>query len=245
MRISSFVPAIMAFTLFTATTQALPTLPHHERAIDLLKRGGSSTTTAPGLIDAVVKIFVQAETKILVDACVDLKASVCADVDVKLHAKANVLGLIGVDVNVKKLEVSAKADVDADIKARVDADLKAVVLANIDAHVRAVVLKVCPKADKACLKKNAHSIVVQVAALINVDVKKLTVKVKADLQAHAKLRLDLFIKKLDLNALGLAKVTISAIAHVRSDIDVHIKAFVDVCVKLLVSAKIIADIGAL
>ncbi|KAF9339380.1 hypothetical protein BGZ91_006115 [Linnemannia elongata] len=237
MRISSFVPAIMAFTLFTATTQALPTLPHHERAIDLLKRGGSSTTTAPGLIDAVVKIFVQAETKILVDACVDLKASVCADVDVKLHAKANVLGLIGVDVNVKKLEVSAKA--------RVDADLKAVVLANIDAHVRAVVLKVCPKADKACLKKNAHSIVVQVAALINVDVKKLTVKVKADLQAHAKLRLDLFIKKLDLNALGLAKVTISAIAHVRSDIDVHIKAFVDVCVKLLVSAKIIADIGAL
>ncbi|KAK3833347.1 MAG: hypothetical protein JOS17DRAFT_773627 [Linnemannia elongata] len=236
----------MAFTLFTATTQALPTLPHHERAIDLLKRGGSTTTTAPGLIDAVAKIFVQAETKILVDACVDLKASVCADVDVKLNAKAEVLGgLLGAEVNVKKLELSAKADVDADIKARIDVDLKAVVLANIDAHVRAVVLKVCPKADKACLKKNAHSIVAQVAALINVDVKKLTVKVKADLKAHAKLRLDLFIKKLDLNALGLAKVTISAIAHVRADVDVHIKAFVDACVKLLVSAKIIADIGAL
>ncbi|KAF9539993.1 hypothetical protein EC957_004805 [Mortierella hygrophila] len=243
MRISSFVPAIMAFTLFTATTQAAPA--HHERAIDLLKRGGSSTTTAPGLIDAVVKIFIQAETKILVDACVDLKVSACADVIVKLNAKAKVLGLIEADVNVKNLEISAKADVDADIKARIDLDLKAVVLANIDAHVRKVVLKACPKADKACLKKNAHSIVAQVAALINVDVKKLTVKVKADLAAHAKLRLDLFIKKLDLNALGLARVTISAIAHVRATVDVHVKAFIDVCAKLLVNAKVIADIGAL
>ncbi|KAF9139315.1 hypothetical protein BG015_002066 [Linnemannia schmuckeri] len=246
MRISSFVPAIMAFTLFTATTQALPTLPHHERAVELLKRGGGSTTTVPSLIDAVVKVFVQAETKILVDACVDLKASVCADVDVKLNAKAEVLGgLIGAEVDVKHLEVKAKADVDADIKARIDLDLKAVVIANIDAHVRAVVLKVCPNADKACLKKNAHAIVAQVAALINIDIKKLTVKIKADLHAHAKLRLDLFIKKLDLNALGLAKVTISAVARVRAEVDVHLKAFVDICAKLLVNAKLIADIGAL
>ncbi|KAG9062967.1 hypothetical protein KI688_004567 [Linnemannia hyalina] len=245
MRISTFVPAIMAFTLFTATTQALPAHPHHERAIDLLKRGGSSTTTAPDLIATVAKIFIQAETKILADACVDLKVSACADVIVKLNAKASLLKIINIDVKVKDLEVSAKADVDADIKARIDLDLKAVVLANIDAHVRTVVGKVCPKADKACLKKNARSIVVQVAALINVDVKKLTVKVKADLAAHAKLRLDLFIKKLDLNALGLARVTVSAIVHVRATVDAHIKAFIDVCAKLLVNAKVIADIGAL
>jgi len=246
MRISSFVPAIMAFTLFTATTQALPTLPHHERAVELLKRGGSSTTTVPSLIDAVVKLFVEAETEILVDACVDLKASVCADVDVKLTARAEILGgLLGAEVDVKDLQVKAKADVDADIKANIDLELKAVVIANIDAHVRAVVLQICPLADKACLNQNAQAIVVQVAALINVDVKALTVKIKADLQARVSLRLALFVKKLDLNALGLAKVAITAIAKVGVDIDVHLKAFVDICVKLLVSAKLIADIGAL
>ncbi|KAG0286838.1 hypothetical protein BGZ97_007297 [Linnemannia gamsii] len=234
----------MAFTLFAATTQAAPV--HHERAIDLLKRGGGSTTTTTGLIDAVVQLFVKAETKILVDACVDLKAQVCADVDVSLTAKAKVLGgLLETEVEVKHLEISAKAAVDADIKARIDADLKVEVIAKIDAHVRAVVLEICPKADKACLKKNAHAIVVKVAALINIDVKKLVVKVKADLQAHAKLRLDLYVKKLDLNALGLAKVSIKAAAKVRASVDVHIKAFVEACVKLLVNAKLIADIGAL
>ncbi|KAF9119857.1 hypothetical protein BGW39_011860 [Mortierella sp. 14UC] len=240
MRISTFVPAIMAFTLFTATTQALPA-PHEAAAVALLKRGSGSTSS---LIDAVAKIFVQAHAKVLVDACVDLTANVCADVDVKLNAKANVLGLIGADIDVKKLELSAKADVDADIKAKIDVDVKAIVTANIDAHVRAVVLKVCPKSDKACIKKNAHAIVVQVAALINVDIKKLVVKIKADLKAHVKVRLDLFIKKLDIN-LGLAKVKVSAIAHIRADIDAHLKAFVDVCAKLFVSAKVEADIGAL
>ncbi|KAG0282913.1 hypothetical protein BGZ96_012720 [Linnemannia gamsii] len=235
----------MAFTLFTATTQALPAIPHHARAVDLLKRGGGSTTTTTGLIDAVVQLFIKAETKILIDACVDLKAEVCADVDVSLTAKANVLGIIVTEVQVKHLEIQAKAAVDADIKARVDAALKVEVIANIDAHVRGVVLKICPKADKACLKKNAHAIVVQVAALINIDVKKLAVKVKADLHAHAKARLDLYIKKLDLNALGLARVSITAVAKVRASVDVHIKAFIEACVKLLVSAKLIADIGAL
>ncbi|KAF9901403.1 hypothetical protein EC991_006202 [Linnemannia zychae] len=240
MRISSFVPAIMAFTLFTATTQALPA-PHEAAAVALLKRGSGSTSS---LIDAVAKIFVQAHAKVLVDACVDLSAKVCADVDVKLNAKANVLGLIETEVNVKKLELSAKADVDADIKAKIDVDVKAIVTAKIDGHVRTILSKVCPKSDKVCIKKNAHDIVLQVAALINIDIKKLAVKIKADLQANAKLRLDLFIKKLDIN-LGLAKVKVSAIAHVRADIDAHLKAFVDICAKLLVNAKIVADIGAL
>ncbi|KAG0368761.1 hypothetical protein BGX24_002706 [Mortierella sp. AD032] len=241
MRISSFVPAIMAFTLFTATTQALPMLPHEAAAVAMLKRGSGSTSN---IIDVVASIFVKAHAKVLVDACVDLTANVCADVDVKLNAKANVLGLIEAEVDVKKLQLSAKADVDADIKAKIDIDVKAIVTANIDAHVRAVVLKVCPKSDKACIKKNAHAIVVQVAALINIDIKKLVVKIKADLKANAKVRLDLFIKKLDLN-LGLAKVKVSAVAKIRADIDVHLKAFVEVCAKLFVNAKIVADIGAL
>ncbi|KAF9921562.1 hypothetical protein FBU30_008379 [Linnemannia zychae] len=231
----------MAFTLFSATTQALPMAPHHEAAVALLKRGGGSTGN---LIDAVVNLFVKAETKIVVDACVDLKAKVCADVDVKLNAKGNILGLIQANIDIKKLEVSAKADVNVGIKADIDADVKALVTANIDAHVRAVVLKICPKGDRACLKDYAHSIVAKVAALIKIDVDKLAAKIKADVHAQAKLRLDAIVKKLSINIL-LAKVDISGIVKVHADIDAHLKAFVDACAKLLVDAKLIGDIGAL
>ncbi|KAF9087977.1 hypothetical protein BGX29_000537 [Mortierella sp. GBA35] len=242
MRISSFVPAIMAFTLFSASTQALPTAPHHDAAIAMMKRGSGSTTS---IVDALVKLFVEAEAKVLVKACADLSVDVCAGVDVKLKATANVLGLIDAEVNVKKLQVKAKADVDAKVKADIEADLKVVVIANIDAHVRGVVKTVCPKSDKACLKKNAHAIVANVAALIQVDIEKLVVKIKADVHARAKVHLEAYIKKLDLNLLGLAKVKLSAVAKIKADINVHLKAFVDVCAKLLINAKLIADIGAL
>ncbi|KAG0054288.1 hypothetical protein BGZ83_011493 [Gryganskiella cystojenkinii] len=240
MRISAFVPAVFALSLFAAsTTEALPTIRQQETAVGLLKRGGSN------VIDAVVKLFVDAEAKILLDACVDLEANVCADVTVKLDATAKVLGgLITANVNVKDLEISAKAKADVDIKAKIQADVKALVIANIDAHVRAVVLRICPKLDHECLNTNAHSIVVKVVALIQADIVKLVAKIKVDVAVAAKVRVDATIKDLAVH-LGLADVDIHAIIHVRSDIDVHIKAFIDLCAKVLVNAKLIADVGAL
>ncbi|KAF8924947.1 hypothetical protein BGZ58_001276 [Dissophora ornata] len=238
MRISTFVPAILALGLFTASTQALPTIPHEKSAVALLKRGNGN------VIEALVKLFVEAQSKILVNACVDLEANVCADVIVKLNANVNALGLISAHVDIKDLEVSAKAQADLEVKAAIKADVDALVVANIGAHVRAVVGKLCPAQDKVCLGKNAHTIVADVVALINLDIANLVVKVKADVAAHAKLRVNAYIKSLNLNLI-IAKVDISAIIHIRSDIDVHIKAFVDVCAKLLLDAKLIAGVGAL
>ncbi|KAF9176705.1 hypothetical protein BGZ51_009714 [Haplosporangium sp. Z 767] len=238
MRISSFVPAVLALGLFSATTQALPTIPQQQAAVDLLKRGDGN------VVDGLIKLFVDVESKVLLDACVHLEADVCADVIVKLNAKTDVLGLIKANVNVKDLEVRTKAAVDVDIKAKLRADIKAHVIAKIDAHVHAVVGGICPKVDNACISKNAHAIVANVVAKIKVDIEKLIVKIKAELEAHVKVRVGAHIKKLAVD-LGLAKVDISAIVRIRSDINVHLKAFVDLCAKLLINAKLIADVAAL
>jgi len=239
MRISTFVPAILALSFFSASTQALPTPLDQSNAVAILKRGGSN------VVDALVKLFVDAEAKVLLDACVSLEANVCADVTVKLDASANVLGgLITANVDVKDLEVSAKTAVDVDIKANVQADVQAIVLANVGAHVKTVLASVCHTLDNACFKSNAHSIVVKVVALIQVDVAKLVVKINADLAVNAKVRVNATIKDLAVH-LGLANVDIHAIVHVRSDIDVHLKAFVDLCANVLVNAKLIAEVAAL
>ncbi|KAF9272357.1 hypothetical protein BGZ68_002494 [Mortierella alpina] len=238
MRFTSFIPAVMALTLFSASTQALPALPE-DHAVALLKRGG------PGLIDAVAKVFVNVHTKAVLDACVDLDVDVCAAVDIKLKAKVNVAELIKADVDIKKLEVDLKAKVDADIKAKIRLDAKALVIANIDAHVRAIVLGICPAADNACLHKNAHAIVAQVNAKINLDIKALVVKIRAELDAFVKLRLDVHINKLNVNVLNLIKAKVNAIIRIKADIKVRLDAFIRLCVDLVAKAKLIAVIGAL
>ncbi|GJJ78746.1 hypothetical protein EMPS_11105 [Entomortierella parvispora] len=239
MRINAFVPAVLALSFFSASTQALPTPQHQANAVELLKRGGSN------VVDALVNLFVDAETKVLLDACVSLEANVCADVTVKLDASANVLGgLVTANVDVKDLEVSAKTAVDADIKVNVEADVKAIVLANVAAHVKKEVACVCPKLDDACFKANAHTLVVKIVALIQVDVATLVAKIKADLVANAKVRVNATIKDIGVH-LGLADVDVHAIIDVRSDIDAHLQAFVDLCASVLVNAQLIADVAAL
>ncbi|KAF9991625.1 hypothetical protein BGZ80_005766 [Entomortierella chlamydospora] len=234
MRISTFVSAAFGLALFTASTQALPT---PNSAVDLLKRGDDN------IMNSLVKLFVKEQSKLLVDACVDLQTNVCADVIVKVNANVNVLGIKS-HVEVKDLEVRTKVDSDAEVKALINADVNTLVIANIDAHVRAVVGGICSVLDHACLKKNAHTIVADVVALINVDIQKLIVQVKADVAAHVKVRVTAHLKKLAVNA-GIAKADVSAIVRLRSDIDVHLKAFVKACAEVLVDAKLIAKVAAL
>jgi hypothetical protein len=240
MRISTFVPAILAVSLFAvSSTQALPTLKHQEDAVTLFKRVDAN------VLDSVVKLFVEAETNVLAAACVDLEADVCADVVVKLQAKADVLGgLAKFNLKVKELEVRTKASADVEIKAMIQAYVKAIVIANIDGHVRGVVGTICPAVDHACLNKNAVKIVADVVAMIKVDIAKLIVKIKADVAAKAKVRVNAAIKDLSVR-LGLVNVDVSAAVRVRSDINVLLKAFVDVCAKLLVNAKLVANVAAL
>ncbi|KAF9400888.1 hypothetical protein BGZ94_005360, partial [Podila epigama] len=77
------------------------------------------------------------------------------------------------------------------------------------------------------------------------DIKKLVVKIQADLKARVKAHLDVVIPKLALNLGPIAKVDIKASVDLKADIQARLKAFVEVCVKLLADAKLVADIGAL
>ncbi|KAG0307968.1 hypothetical protein BGZ99_001307 [Dissophora globulifera] len=242
MKFSTFVPAVLALGLFTASTQALPTPKHQESAVALLKRSGGGSS----VIDALVKLFVDVEAKVYADAYVKIQANVCADVVVKLDATAKVLGgLITANVDVKDLEISSKAEADLEVKALIDAQVDALVVAKIDAHVRGVVLGLCPLLDHACLNKNAKAIVINVVALIKVDIAALIVKIKADVAASVKVRVNAHIKKVAIHLPALADVNISAIIRVRSDIDVHLNAFLDICAQLKANAKLIANIAAL
>ncbi|KAG0322794.1 hypothetical protein BG000_002791 [Podila horticola] len=243
MRLSAFVPAVLALSLFSFSTEALPTPAQQDSAVALLKRGGTSPNN---VLDALVKLFVDVEAKVLVDACVDLTADVCADVNVKLSAKAKVLGgLIVADVDVKKLQVQAKAQVDLDVKAWIKAEVDATVIANIDAHVRAVAGNLCPVLSIACIHTNADAIVANVVAKIRIDIDALVVKVKADVKAKVKASLDICIPKLSVNLGVLAKADVKATIDVKAQIDAHLKVFVDACVKLLVNAKLVAQVKAL
>ncbi|KAI1317372.1 hypothetical protein EDD11_008552 [Mortierella claussenii] len=228
----------MALGVFTASTFALP-VQEQEASVALVERGG------PGALDAAVKLFVDAETKIILDAAVKLTADVCADVDVEVKASVDLLGgLLGVHVDVKDLEIKAKAQADLEVKAFIDAEIKALVLVNIDAHVRSVVNSICPALDDACFKSHANDIVVKVAALIDIDIKNLVVKIKADIAARVKARVDIFLKNICIQ-LGIAAINLSAVITIKASISVHLQACVDLLVKLLVDAKLIAAVAAL
>ncbi|KAF9307094.1 hypothetical protein BGZ74_011295 [Mortierella antarctica] len=243
MRLSSFVPAVLALSLFSFSAEALPTPAQQDSAVALLKRGGTSPNN---VLDALVKLFVDVEAKALVDACVDLTADVCANVDVKLSAKAKVLGgLIIVDADVKKLQVQAKAQVDLDIKAWIDAEVHASVIAHIDAHVIAVAHKICPVLSLTCIHDHADGIVAGVVAKIRIDIKALVLRIKANVKAKVKASLDICIPKLVVNLGVLAKAVITATIDIKAEIKARLDLWINVCVQLLASAKLIALVKAL
>ncbi|KAF9954319.1 hypothetical protein BGZ70_010600 [Mortierella alpina] len=240
MRFISFAPAVMALSLFSVSTQALPAL-SQDRAVALLKRGGDG----PGLVNAVIKVFAEVTAKAALDACVNLDVDICAAVDVKLKANANVANLVKVKAAIKEANLDVKANIDVDLKAHVRTAINAQVIANIDGHVHAVLAKICPTISSACLHDHAHAIVADVNAKIKVDIKALVVKVKAGLHAFVKIRADVHIKKLNVNLLKVIGAQISAIIRIKSDIKVHLDAFVKLCIDLAAKVNLVARIGAL
>ncbi|KAG0367115.1 hypothetical protein BC939DRAFT_446271 [Gamsiella multidivaricata] len=228
MRFSTFVPAVLALTLFTAT-QASPSM---------MKRDRND-------LDAVVNLFVRAHTKVAVDACAKITADVCADVDITLDAKANVLGsLVTANVDVEKLRISAKAQLDVDIKAKVDADVKAIVIAPIRASVERVIIKLCPLLERECIRANAHNIVAKVNADVDVYIHKLWVALKVDLPAHIRLRAKVIVKEICVHA-GIVEAAIRARVFIASNIDVHVKVWAKVWATLWAKVKLVALIRAL
>ncbi|KAG0001009.1 hypothetical protein BGZ80_000428 [Entomortierella chlamydospora] len=228
MKFTAFVPAVLALSFFSAA----------QATSSMVKRDHSDLNT-------VVNVFVEAHANVAAEACAKITASICADVDIKLHAKANVLGgVVTADADVEKIRVSAKAQVDADIKARVDAEVKAIVLVPIKASVEKVVVKLCPLLEKECIKKNASKIVAKVNADVDVSIKKLLVNLKVDLPAHIRARAKIIVRELCVHA-GIADLSAKVRVFIASNIDVHVKACVKVWAKLWAKVKIVARIRAL
>lgn len=92
--------------------------------------------------------------------------------------------------------------------------------------------------SKLLVHDNLHAIPLQ-------DIDALVVKVKADVKAKVKASLDICIPKLSVNLGVLAKADVKATIDVKAQIDAHLKVFVDACVKLLVNAKLVAQVKAL
>ncbi|KAF9902335.1 hypothetical protein BX616_001974 [Lobosporangium transversale] len=227
MRIFSFVPAVLALSVFSAA-QAAPAL-----------------ITPRDNLDAVIGIFVGAQTKIMADVAAKITADVCADVNIEANAKVVVLGgLLTTTIDVEKISLNVKAKLDADIKLYVDAAVKATVLVPIRAIVSRVVLNLCPLLENECIKRNAHNIVVAVNAEIDVCLDNLFVELKVKLPIHIHARAKIIIRELTLNA-GIATAAIRARIFISAKIDAHIKAWINLWVNLCAKLQLAADIGLL
>ncbi|KAF9984604.1 hypothetical protein BGZ65_000038 [Modicella reniformis] len=240
MKFNLFAPTILALSFFSACTQALPAAPQNLEAVALLKRG------APNSVEAVVTLFLEAQTKVLAEACVDLQAKLCADVKVALNVKANLLDIIKTKINLNGLEIQAKAEADAEIKALIEAEAEVTVFAKIDAIVKTAIVDACSTtSDLACIKANAATIVAKVEAAINVNVELLIANIKAKLEVHVRARIAVLIKKVTINLLNILSTDISAIIRISADVDLHLKAFLGVCTTTFAKVGLVAKIAAL
>ncbi|KAF8940200.1 hypothetical protein EDD21DRAFT_367008 [Dissophora ornata] len=228
MRISTFVPAVLALTLFSAS-QAAPALMKRER----------------NNLDAVVNLIAKVHTKVVVDSCTTITTNVCADVDLALDLDANILGgLVKAKLDVEKIRLSARAELHGDIKAKVDANAKAIVITHITAAVRKVIVDICPIFETDCITKNAHDIVVRVNTDINILISQLWVTVKADLPAHIRARAKVIIREVEVNA-ALVNAKIKGRLLIASNIDVHIQTWTKVWAVLYAKVQLEADLRAL
>ncbi|KAG0271542.1 hypothetical protein BGZ95_000634 [Linnemannia exigua] len=237
MRIATFIPAVLALTLFSAS-QAAPTL-HDTTAISMLQKRGIDG------VEAFIHLYEKTTVDAVVKTCDEIEVKLCADVVVDLHVKANILGgLITAKVDVDNLKIQTKAKVDADVKAEAKAHLKVKAVAPIAVIVHESILALCPIVNDKCLKKNAHAIVAKVNAKIRVNVSKLIVKLRAHIDDHVRIRIKAIVDEVCVH-LGIAEATVTAKAWVASNIDVHVKVWVDVWVKIWAKINLKALIKAL
>ncbi|KAF9160453.1 hypothetical protein DFQ26_005511 [Actinomortierella ambigua] len=229
MRFSTFVPAAMA--LLAVTTSALPAVTNDIRGMSLNKRGGN-------LVDLVADIFVEAWTKINADVCVHLVADVCLDLDVKVDAKAKVLGgLVSAKAKVDKLHVDAKARAIAEVKAIAEVELKTEAVVLINAHVANVLEILCPVLSLACVQDNIHAINAKIWADVKLDIEKLIVRVRTNIRAKVDAKLHAEIDELAVNA-GLAEAVVTLEVSLKAQVTAALKVTVEVIAELWAKVKV-------
>lgn len=214
MRISSFLPAVLALTYFS-TSQA------HQVSSEPV-----SALLAAGHIQAAAEV------------CAEIKAYLCADIEVKVKANVKAAGLISIDVPDTKVLVSARTalhtKVKTEIEAYVDVVVKKEVLDHIPTIVDHAIEKVCGLGDNsACVHKNAAKIAADINAKIDTKIKIFVRTIRAHVEAHLRVRLNVLIDELCVD-LGILKATISAKVRIASNVDVKacIKAWAAVLIKL-------------
>ncbi|KAF9083954.1 hypothetical protein BGX27_003957, partial [Mortierella sp. AM989] len=258
MRISTFVPAILGLALFTASTQALPApheqeavalpAPHEQEAVALpasyeqeavalLKRDDPGVATHVDLAKAVANIFIKYQTKVFIKHKAFLKVKVCEAIKIKLKVNHKHLGKAR--LNLKELEVEAKLKAEIAAKAAIDAAIDTHVIKKIDYHVVKVIKQHCngTVSDKVCLHGKAEVIVVDIIALINLDIKSLIVKIKVEVEVAVKLGVKIFLENLCVK-LGLIKIAIIAKIKIHVKILLHIKIFVHACIIIFIKVKL-------
>ncbi|KAG0291632.1 hypothetical protein BGZ97_005833 [Linnemannia gamsii] len=190
-----------------------------------LTRRGLLPVDINAIIDAIVKV----NTEVIVKATTELKINICADIRSKLHLVAK--GLLTTDTDVVIPKVSAKIDSETRVivNTKIDLDTKAIVLSNIGEHARHVIHKHCPHEDAICISKAAGAIVVDVEALVKLDVDRLFIALKTNLMTHVRAKLQVLIHELGLNLI-VEQIHLQGFVDAVADVDIHL----DLCAHVIV-----------
>jgi hypothetical protein len=175
-----------------------------------LTRRGLLPVDINAIIDAIVKV----NTEVIVKATTELKINICADIRSKLHLVAK--GLLTTETRVI-------------VNTKIDLDTKAIVLSNIGEHARHVIHKHCPHEDAICISKAAGAIVVDVEALVKLDVDRLFIALKTNLMTHVRAKLQVLIHELGLNLI-VEQIHLQGFVDAVADVDIHL----DLCAHVIV-----------
>ncbi|KAI1320790.1 hypothetical protein EDD11_009747 [Mortierella claussenii] len=199
---------------------------------EAIETGLEKRTLLPGAaFDATVDLLVKEHSQIVVKAFAD----VCTDADVasaiSTDLRVQISGLINVDFGLgTKLSAALHASIKAAVKAEVDAEVKAEFTANLKANIGAIIVKVCPNKDAACIKVQAKKIVSEAAKLTVKASASIQAKIQARLAAKIKAAVDLQVKKFSVNLL-LVKIKVTGDVNVSAKVALKFKAAVDICAK--------------
>ncbi|KAG1582338.1 hypothetical protein G6F48_009225 [Rhizopus delemar] len=180
----------------------------------------------------VVDIMAAVKAKLNVDIFAQISATFCEKLQASLDVKAKILGGI---ISIGDLQIKAiQSAVVKNLKVRLDADIKAEVDANVYVPLEADLRKLLGSTPltKDQLLKVLVDLEVEAKALVQVELPKLEVKLKAKIEEE----LSLAIKD--------AEVNIPLIADVKITANIDESAVLDACIDVAVKACVAIDVDA-
>jgi hypothetical protein len=229
MRISTFVPAVLALTFFSAS---------QAHKVHINKNSA--------LVHDIAKLTTKAAVEATTDISAELTASICADIHIKAHAKGNVLNLVHFETDVNSLTKTRAAvatKLNAEAKAEVDLQIHAAIpglSAQVPAIVKAAIQASCKNSDSACIKLHVDAIVKAIEARIQTSIKVIINQIAVKVRAHLRVRAKVIVPEVcaDLGIANLqTKLSVRIASDTHVDLKVCIKAFVAVWADVNLHAK--------